>query len=250
MPIHEWTRVDHGTFHDFHQGWSPAIRTALNNGILPADYTAMVEQHADRGIPDILALEVSLPQGPSHGANGYHPGTGGGLVSVALAPPKVRTTVEFEADAYTNLRNTIVIRRGDDRVVALIEIVSPGNKSSRHGIKAFIDKVAEAIAHGLHVLVIDLFPPGPRDPDGIHPANWSEFRDEHYTQPSDKPLTLAAYQAGPRTRAYVEPVAVGQLFPEMPLFLDVGHYVNVPLEATYSTAFSGISRRTRDILAA
>jgi hypothetical protein len=148
------------------------------------------------------------------------------------------------------LRNTIVIRRGDDRVVALIEIVSPGNKSSRHGIKAFIDKVAEAIAHGLHVLVIDLFPPGPRDPDGIHPAIWSEFRDEHYTQPSDKPLTLAAYQAGPRTRAYVEPVAVGQLFPEMPLFLDVGHYVNVPLEATYSTAFSGISRRTRDILAA
>src|SRR5436309_2888868 len=70
MPIHDWTRVDHGTFHDFHQGWGPIIRTVLNTQLLPPDYSAMVEQHADRGIPDILALEVAAPpdgNGPAAG---------------------------------------------------------------------------------------------------------------------------------------------------------------------------------------
>jgi hypothetical protein len=47
MPIHDWTRVDHGTFHDFHQGWAPLIRSALNNG-LPPEYEAKVEQHNSR----------------------------------------------------------------------------------------------------------------------------------------------------------------------------------------------------------
>ena len=88
MPIHDWTRVDHGTFHDFHQGWCPAIRTALNTGLLPPDYSAMVEQHADGGIPDVLTLEVATP--PGNGANGSHAGPPAGLVSVAVAPPKAR----------------------------------------------------------------------------------------------------------------------------------------------------------------
>lgn len=247
MPIHDWTRVDHGTFHDFHQGWAPIIRTVLNKGLLPPDYSAMVEQHADRGIPDVLTLEVAAPPADD-GGNGAPAGPNPGLTSVATAPPKVLFTTEFETDAYTKLRKTVVIRRGDDRVVALIEIVSPGNKSNRHGIKAFVGKVAGAIEHGLHVLVIDLFPPGPRDPNGVHPVIWSEFRDEPYTQPADRPLTLVSYEVGPRTRAHIQPVAVGEVLPDMPLFLGPGLYVNTPLEATYTDAFDGIRRQTRDLL--
>lgn len=247
MPVHDWTRVDHGTFHDFHQGWCPAIRSALNGGLLPPDYSAMVEQHADRGIPDVLALEVAAPTG--NGVNGSS-GPAAGMTSVATAPPKVQFTTQFEADAYAKLRKTVVVRRGDDRVVALIEVVSPGNKSSRHGLRAFVEKVAGAIGHGLHVLVIDLFPPGPRDPNGIHPVIWSEFRDEPYTQPAAQPLTLVSYDAGPTTRAFIQPVAVGTPLPDMPLFMTPELYVNVPLEATYTAAFAGISRRTRDVLSA
>lgn len=249
MPMHDWTRVDHGTFHDFHQGWAPIIRTVLNNGLLPPDYSAMVEQHADRGIPDVLTLQVAAPPN-ENGANGTPAGASSNLTSVATAPPKVQFTTEFEADAYARLRKTVVIRRGDDRVVALIEIMSPGNKSNRHGIKAFVEKVVGAIEQGLHVLVIDPFPPGPRDPNGIHPAIWSEFRDEPYTQPPDKPLTLVAYEAGPVTRAYIQPIAVGDPLPVMPLFLDPGLYVDLPLEATYTAAFDGIRRQTRARLTA
>jgi hypothetical protein len=247
MPIHDWTRVDHGTFHDFHQGWATQIRSALNNGILPPGYEAKVEQHTDDGIPDVLTLQ----RGPSPNGNGTGlaaTNPANGTASVATAPPKVEFMSEFQADPYAKLRKTIAVRLEDDRLVALIEIVSPGNKSSRHGIQAFVRKVTGAIEHGLHVLVLDLFPPGPRDANGIHPVIWSEFRDEEYVPPADKPLTLVSYEAGTRTRAYIQPAAVGSPLPAMPLFLEPERYVDVPLESTYQEAFEGISRRTQDIL--
>ncbi len=31
MPIHDWTRVDAGTFHDFHQGWTIEIHNSIEH---------------------------------------------------------------------------------------------------------------------------------------------------------------------------------------------------------------------------
>jgi hypothetical protein len=42
--MHDWTRVDAGLFHDFHQSWAITLRNSLNAGALPADYFALVEQ--------------------------------------------------------------------------------------------------------------------------------------------------------------------------------------------------------------
>jgi hypothetical protein len=249
MPIHDWTRVDHGTFHDFHQGWAPQVRSALNNGLLPPDYEAKVEQHTEDGIPDVLTLQLTTP--PGGNGDGHPPGSPRpGLSAVATAPPPAEFTSEVAADPYTRLRKTVAVRDGDDRVVAIVELVSPGNKSSRHGLRAFARKVTGAIDRGVHVLVVDLFPPGPRDPYGLHPVIWSEYRDEPYAPPPGKPLTLASYEAGPVHRAYVRPAAVGDPLPDVPLFLEPGFYVTVPLEATYAAAFAGVARRTRDRLAA
>lgn len=36
--------------------------------------------------------------------------------------------------------------------------------------------------------------------------------------------------------------------PDMPLFLDPGHYVSAPLEATYVAAYRGVPRRWRVVL--
>src|SRR4051794_37951305 len=40
MPLHDWTRVEAGIFHDFHNAWVVELRTALNGGLLPPDYYA------------------------------------------------------------------------------------------------------------------------------------------------------------------------------------------------------------------
>ena len=133
-------------------------------------------------------------------------GNGASRVGVALAdaPPKARFTAVSEIDLLTIRKNRIAIRHGSDHtVVAIIEIVSPGNKSSRHAVRAFTEKAIEILANGIHLLVIDLFPPGPRDPEGIHKAIWSEIEDDHFALPTDKRLTLVSYAAGLMKRAFI-----------------------------------------------
>ena len=58
MPIHDWSRVFDGAFHDFHHVWIGELRNALNSGILPPDYYAMAEQVAGPTVPDVLTLQT------------------------------------------------------------------------------------------------------------------------------------------------------------------------------------------------
>jgi hypothetical protein len=246
MPTHDWTRVSDGAFHDFHLGWIAEIRNALNGGLLPPSYYAQAEQIAGPLGPDVLTLQT----------NGFAPvetsvsepaGTGG--LAVATVPPRTRVTAAATMDDYVLKRRTIVIRHSSgDRIVALLEIVSPGNKSSRHALRSFVDKAVEALYRGYHLLIVDLFPPSPRDPQGIHGAIWREISDDPFELPAGEPLTLAAYSAGPVKRAWVEPTAVGRELIEMPLFLEPEIYVNVPLEATYQAAYRGVARRWKQVL--
>jgi hypothetical protein len=251
MPIHDWTRVPAGTFHDFHVAWMSEIRTALNNGILPPPYYAMAEQIAGPFGPDVLALEAAGADGAGEpgGNDANRPGPSSAPIALATAAPKVRFTAETEMDEYALKQRTLVIRHSsDDRIIALVEIVSPGNKASRHAIRSFVEKAAEALYRGYHLLVLDLHPPGPRDPQGIHGAIWAEVGDDRFRAPADRQLTLAAYASGRLKRAFVEPVAVGEALPDMPLFLEPEAYVNVPLEATYQAAYRGVPWRWRRVL--
>jgi hypothetical protein len=250
MPIHDWTRVTAGTFHDFHHVWIGELRTALNSGILPVDYYAQAEQIAGSFGPDVLALQM-----PDHIVNdgkeiAPDPDASSGL-SVVVSPPKARILAEAEMNSYVLKKSTIVIRHASgDRIVALLEIVSPGNKAARNALRSFVEKAVSALYRGYHLLIVDLFPPGKRDPQGIHGAIWGEFCDDQFELPVGEPLTLAAYSAGQRKIAYIEPTAVGSTLVDMPLFLEPEIYVNVPLEATYQAAYRGVPRRWRTVLEA
>jgi hypothetical protein len=46
MPVHDWTGVEVGIFHDFHHEWISTIKRALNQGVLPPQYYALAEQVA------------------------------------------------------------------------------------------------------------------------------------------------------------------------------------------------------------
>ncbi|QEH36000.1 hypothetical protein OJF2_45580 [Aquisphaera giovannonii] len=172
-------------------------------------------------------------------------------MAVAETPPRIKQAarVETEAAAYARRADRIAIRHGLGRVVAMIEIVSPGNKGSKHAIASFVAKAADFLRNGIHVLVIDPFPPGPRDPSGIAQAIWDELiGDPLPPRPSDQPLTVAAFDAGEPLVANVDTLAVGDSLPEAPLFLAPGWYVNVPLEATYLASWRVTPRPIRDLL--
>ena len=58
MPVHDWTRVDAGLFHNFHQNWITFLCGALNTGVLPDNYYALAEQTIGP-IPDVLTLRLT-----------------------------------------------------------------------------------------------------------------------------------------------------------------------------------------------
>jgi hypothetical protein len=102
------------------------------------------------------------------------------------------------------------------------------------------------LKHGVHLLVVDLFPPSPRDPQGIQKAIWDEIEEHPLEPPPGKPLTLAAYVADVPTTAYLNWVGVGDVLPDMPAYLDVDSYVPVPLEATYQATWASCPEDMRE----
>jgi hypothetical protein len=242
MPVRDWTRVNTGIFHDFHGAWITHLKEALNGGMLPEGYYAMAEQHAGRMIPDVLTLQFgeTRPIAPRDL----------GPVGVAEAPPRVsRKMVASPNAAYRTARRTLAVRHvSEHRLVALVEILSPANKDRRTSVNDFVAKARSALQLGCHLLLIDLSPPGSSDPHGIHGAIWEFFDPRDYAPPADKPLSLVSYVALPIPEAYIEHVGVGDVLPDMALFLEPDWYVNVPLEATYQAAWRGFPAYWRGVL--
>jgi hypothetical protein len=244
MTMHDWTRVPAGIFHAFHHDWITDLGRTLNGGLLPSDYYALPEQQAAGFGPDVLTLQV--PSTNQDDAEG--PGSGGAATVVATRP-QTQFTAETDAEFYRRKKSSIVVRHvSGDRIVAVLEIVSPGNKASRHAFAAFVDKACELLEQRVHLLLVDPLPPGRRDPNGIHAAIWEEVEDKPFLLPAGKRLTLAAYECDLTTRAYIEIIGVGDRLPNMPLFLEPGVHVPVPLDATYQTAFDAMPRRWRNVL--
>jgi len=238
MPVHDWTRVDASVFHDFHNVWIGELRNALNSGLLPPGFYAMSEQHAGKYITDVLTLTASGSKSA--------PVSGG--VAVAEAPPKVRRQLSLSSAARTR-RKTLAIRHASgDRLIAMLEVVSPANKDRRRHVQEFLDKLEDALAHGIHLLLVDLLPACKYDPHGMHGALWDRLGDPPEDPPAEEPLTLAAYVADTPVKAYLEHVAEGGVLPDMPLFLDPDTYIPTPLETTYRATWRGTPARWRVVL--
>jgi hypothetical protein len=212
MPIHNWKAAPVGLYHHFHQSWACQLCNELNAGRMPACCYALIETHGNGSTP--------FPDSANRA----------------------------DADVYAKRANRVAVRNNFGEVVALIELVSPGNKDNKHAIRAFIEKAAEFIENRVNLLVVDLFPPTPRDPQGIHKAIWDQFHEEPFELPPDKPLTLASYAAGDTKTAYVEVTAVGDALPSMPLFLDPATYVPAPLEETYTRTWEKCPAEMRAVV--
>ena len=172
-----------------------------------------------------------------------------GAAAVVTAPPRARLIDRVEVEPFMRRQRSVVIHHAsDDRIIALVEILSAGNKSSNREFDAFVSKAVDALDRGYHLLLIDVHPRTNRDPDGIHCILWTEAGGKPTPGPADKPLTLVAYDAGPPRTAYIEPVALGDVLTDMPLFLAPGWYVSAPLEVTCQAAWSGVPRRYQEVL--
>ena len=245
MPVHDWTRVNAGVFHDFHYSWVLEIKRVLKRDLLPPEYYVMAEQvGGDVGTPDVLTLQTSdSPQEQ----NGPLTGTS----TLTESPPITQARATIQLDTYARRQRTLVVRHtSNDRIVAMLEVLSPGNKSSRHAMRTLLDKAVAAMYSGIHLLLIDVHPPSPRDPHGIHGAMMAEIGTEEYLLENDQLRTAVASIGGPVVEALVNHFCIDDPLPEMPLFLTCENYVRVPLEQTYLAAWEDVPQRYQQQLQA
>ena len=238
MPMHDWTRVDAGIYHAFHHEWISEISRALNRGLLPEDYYALPEQQAAGFGPDVLTLHDRHESAPDGNAS-----------TLTRSKPKTTYYAHTPAEFYRRKKSSIVVRHvSGDHIVAMIEIISPGNKNNTHAFNALIQKVGELLEHRIHLLLIDPFPPSRRDPNGIHAAVWATVDDQPFVLSADQPLTLVAYQCHLETEAFIETISVGEPIPDMPLFIQPDAHILVPLERTYCAAWDTLPKRWQRVL--
>jgi hypothetical protein len=239
MPIHDWTKTYAGAFHHFHVTWLSEIAKALNSGVLPEGYYALGEQVIGGAVPDVLTLErrdAMPPDAPPLAPD-----------SLGAAPlPSATITAVAEHPRYPPRPRVIAVRHvSRDRLVAMIEIVSAGNKSDAAEIGSLIEKTLVALSKGVHVLLVDLHGPGAYDPDGLHNLIWKELGQDTMSLPSGKPLQVASYLSARRVQCFLEPLAVGDMLPSAPLFLTSALHVRVPLESTHAVAFAAVPEHLR-----
>ncbi len=114
MPIHNWSRVPAGLFHDFHQSWSIRIKDALNAGRLPKGLVALVEQRAGPWESDVLAIECSLPNSRTT--------TRPESDTATLDHPVTKIVRRSPKEVCSDRANRIVVKHHLGRIVAVIEI--------------------------------------------------------------------------------------------------------------------------------
>lgn len=235
MPIHDWSKVEDWLFHDFHTTWLIHLKEAMNDGLLPPGYRAFAEQRAELYIPDVLALTSEETAAQRNGSS-----------NVAVVEPK--TDRKAVVGTPPTLGRALTVRHTTGRrVVAIIEIVSPGNKDRESHVGDFAGKVASMVQGGVHAVVLDLLPPRSHDPGGMHGVIWSLLDAEHEEEqpPAGRPLTFASYRSADRPIAYLNFAKVGQPFPPVPLFLDQGQFVELPLESSYMLGYSRLPPEDR-----
>ena len=241
MPIHDWTRVPAGIFHHLHVTWLGDLAGELNSGILPEGYYALGEQVISGAVPDVLTLERRAPDRSP-------PPIDRAPEDASEEPAATLTTVAIDP-SYPPRPRVIAIRHvTGDRVVAIIEIVSPGNKRDAAELGALVEKTVVSLSRGIHVALIDLHPPGPFDPEGRNNVIWRELGQEPTAFFADRPLTVVSYRASRDVKAYIEPRAVGEELPAMPLFLGRNARVSLPLASSYGKAFAKVPAHLREVL--
>lgn len=230
MPIHNWKKAPSGLFHHFHQQWIGDLCRALNKKVLPAGYSALIEKKTIDVEPDLMTLK-------GIGASPTKRLSDKGVMLLDARPKVFYSTQVSEEVAYAQKANRVSIRGRDGELVAIVEFVSPGNKHDKTAIDDFVGKVVRFLYNGVNVLIVDLFPPTKRDPQGIHKKIWDELEEKRFKLPANKPLTIASYVGVPDLKAFVQPTAVGETLPDMPLFLVSSKYVPTPLEETYNDSW-------------
>ena len=236
MPLRDHFRppLDDQTSWDLFHGQWPAMIVVGLSGILPEGFFAGPQVHLGSTIEEDVATFGR--SGGADASRSLGPGQEGGLATAVWAPPEAALSIATGPPDPDEYEVRVFDARRGRRLVAAIELVSPGNKDRPETRRAFVAKCSGLIREGVCVVVVDIVTNRGADfhaelMDHLGLAIPSSFTDLTH-------LSAVAYRWIRRTegwslKAWPHPLAIGQPLPTLPLWLASDLAVPLELEASY-----------------
>jgi hypothetical protein len=213
----------------FHATWASQIATALNED-LPPEFLAEELVTVGRVEIDIATFERSRPAPTRNGS------------SVAVAEPRTwappAPAVSVQAVFADSFQVRVFNTSAGPTLVAVIELVSPGNKDRADERLAFAVKSASYLHQGVSLIIVDVVT---NRGGNLHNETAQLFSGDPRLTMTDADLYAVAYRPvlrddKPQIDIWTHPLAVGQPLPTLPLRLTGDLFVPVDLEASYTEA--------------
>jgi hypothetical protein len=215
----------------FHVNWAGAIADTLNESLLPEGYFA--EEHAQLG----PWVEIDVATFSDSESSGARAGGAATLLSRAWAPPATAMVIPA---AFSDAFEVLVFEdEGGTRLVAAIELVSPGNKDRARHRQAFAIKCASYLCRGISLIVIDIVT---SRRENLHNQIMQVLGNERASGlPVETTLYGVAYRPIVRDQheqIEIWPVTleIGKPLPILPLALNAEQCLPIDLETTYTIA--------------
>jgi Protein of unknown function (DUF4058) len=212
----------------FHSQWASEIVRQLNGAVLPADFIA--EPTIKMGV-EIEVDIATLQQGQRASV-----GNNGGVLTEVYAPPQPALSFPVDFAGLETFEIKVQREEGGLRLVAAIELVSPGNKDRPATRQAFVRKCATYLQEGVSVIIVDIVT---QRAGNLH-ADLQEVLNPSVKAIVNQPRQLYASSYRPvigkqsaKVDVWPMPLEVGKPLPTMPLWLDVNLPVPVDLDESY-----------------
>jgi hypothetical protein len=219
------------SWESFHSIWITQLVGQLNMRPLPSRFIAEGDVHIGLSVVvDVAAFEIDQPSGTSPN----------GPVAVAVwAPPKPQIVVPVDLTTLQTFELQVYDLESARRLVAAVELVSPGNKDRPEARRAFLDKCATYLREGVSLAIVDVVTTRQHN---FH-AELMGLLNAGETAVSAVASDLygVAYRVHPvgkRTELELWPNALklGESLPTLPLWLTESFCVPLELEPAYQTA--------------
>jgi hypothetical protein len=217
----------------FHSSWATKLADALTERWLPSNYIA--EEHAHMG-PSV-EIDVGTFERPVPGTEQEGSGAVATVGTMVWTPPAADGVLPAVFPDTFEVR--VLCTDTGPKLVAAIELISPGNKDRPAERRAFATKCASYLYQGISVIIVDIVT---NRRSNLH----NEILRIMETQggldlPAEQNLYAVAYQPlrrGPSDTIDVwrSPLALGHVLPTLPLGLRADLAVAVDFEATYAEA--------------
>jgi hypothetical protein len=219
----------------FHSSWATRIADALTERWLPPNYIA--EEHV------YLGSSVEIDVGTFERASSADGSGAGGARIVATVSPKVWAPPAADAVLPSVFPDTfevqVICTDTGPKLVAAIELISPGNKDRPVERRAFAVKCASYLFQGISVIIIDIVT---NRRANLHNEILAVMEAPKSLN-LDAGCYLYAVAYRPLRRAGNDEIDIwrsqldlGKPLPELPLSLGVDLVVPVEFETTYEEA--------------